>query len=731
MFTDICILMQVNIENECSTISRPTIRLDWKSMKRTDAINHYTERALSLNSVIQRNRARLQNCSYGWVVYPSCSIAHESFVSIEKHIAKIQSKSTSQKMKCISLRLAPHPEDIIWANMNIEKPTVQLKRWFGYGLFFSIIFIWSIPIAMLSVTSNMINIVRFFPESDQIIEAHQLLMGLVQSYLTPCLMVLFHLGLPELLRLVSRQQAYKTNSIVEQRLLSKLYTIFVINNLFIFTLVNMMLGILGQIAALVILGTLMSKNLSQYVVLIAKNMTDVSSFWINYVCIRSVGVIFDLLQIVPLFFIVILKGRSSYRYTPRQLAKVIGDPPYFQYAKNYGLVLSFFTAALAYSVTAPIVLPFALIYFGLATTTFKYKMMYIYVTKTETRGTIWPLLYRIVMISLLVFQCIMILILSLKTGLSQIYSLIPLPIITIVIGLFYAQRLEKQSTLKAWVELKNGINNRSQISRNRSNAISDEIELQDVSSISDTTSTPDHNHSVDRNTELINLLYTEPTLTEPLWKPMLYDHIKCLVADVYKDHPQQQRILDILYSENTIRSRTKDNHPTAIPTEAPEIPSTSCEKQQLAIPLSPSSDQVNIIIAEVANEKQQIKQQIERIEAMYPPSLNPNNTSYYNSHLQGESSGSSYHNFNGYFAAHVSEEQSSTNPIPTAPTLEEMLNHSNTDILDDDLIDIGARLASVLPSAHQPPPPTYADVVSPRINQIHIQSRQTNRRHSA
>jgi hypothetical protein len=707
MYTNL-LLSIGNEEPTNSTVKRPTIRLDWKSMKRTDAINYYTERALSLDAAIRRNRTKLQNCSYGWIVYPSSSVAHESFVSIEKHITRILNmpKKTSETTRCISLRLAPQPKDIIWSNMNIERPTVQLKRWFGYGLFFSIIFIWSIPIAMLSVTSNMINVVRFFPESDLIIDTHQLLMGLVQSYLTPCLMVLFHLGLPELLRLVSRQQAYKTNSIVEQRLLSKLYTIFVINNLFVFTLVNMMLGILGQIAALVILGTMMSKNLSEYVVHIAKNMTDVSSFWINYVCIRSVGVVFDLLQIVPLFFIVVLKGRSSYRYTPRQLAKVIGDPPYFQYAKNYGLVLSFFTAALAYSVTAPIVLPFAMIYFGLATTTFKYKLMYIYVTKTETRGTIWPLLYRIVMISLLVFQCMMILILSLKAGLSQIYSLLPLPTITIIVGVLYVRRLEKKITLKAWIELKNTISIRTQVS-------SEEIELQNISSNnSDTSSTTGSNHSLEKNAELINSLYTEPTLTEPLWKPMLYDHIKCLVPDVYKDHPQQQRILHVLYSENTNQTRAKDSRHTANHTETHEIPSTPCEKQQLVIPLSPSSDQVNVITT-ATNEKLQIKQQI---EAMYPPSLNPN---YHN-------------NFNSRFAGHVPEGQSSADPIPTAPTLEEMLDRSNTDVLDDGLIENEARLVS---SAHQPPPPTYADVVLPRVNQIlqnHTQqSRQNNRRHSA
>ncbi|OAD05084.1 hypothetical protein MUCCIDRAFT_141226, partial [Mucor lusitanicus CBS 277.49] len=414
-----------------SKLKRPMVRLNWKSRK-IDAINYYTERALALDAAIKRNRAKLQNCNYGWVIYPSVSAAHKAFISMQENMARQRRLgSTVDTQQCVRLRLAPQPEDIIWPNMNIEKHTAELKRWFGYGLFFSILFVWGIPIALLAVSSNLINFVRLFKESNKIIKNNQLLMGLIQSYLTPLLMVLFHVGLPELLGLVSRQQAYKTNTVVEQKILWKLYMFFVVNNLVIFTLVNIMLGIVGQITALTLVGTLQSKSFSDYIVQIAKNMSDVSSFWINYVCLRSVGVAFDLLQVAPLFFIVMLPNRfaGSYRYTPRQLDNLIGSPPPFQYAKNYGLIISFFTAALVYSVTAPIVLPFALIYFGLATTTFKYKLIYIYVTKTETHGRVWPLLYRIVMLSLIVFQAMMILILSLKAGLYQIYSLIPLPFI--------------------------------------------------------------------------------------------------------------------------------------------------------------------------------------------------------------------------------------------------------------------------------------------------------------
>ncbi|KAG2229271.1 hypothetical protein INT48_003865 [Thamnidium elegans] len=519
---------QVLVEDG-STAKRPQIRLNWK-LERTDAIKYYTERALLFESAIRRNRLKLSKNNYGWVIYPTKELAQEAFLSIEKSTRQ-QNFDCLPKSHVDRIRLAPHPDDIVWENMSIDKHTDQLKHWFGYGLFFSIIFAWSIPIATLGIMSNLINMIRLFPKSDQILKQNELTTGLTQSYLTPCLMVLFYFGLPDLLHFVSRQQAFKTETVVQQKTLSKLYAFFIINNMFIFTLVSIMVGIVGQIGALTMAGSLTDKRISQYIVQIAKNMSDVSSFWINYICIRSVGIIFELLQVVPLLSLILFRGKGWFGYTPRQLEKITGPPPLFKFAKHYGVTISFFTAALVYSVIAPISLPFAVIYFGLATTTFKYKLMYIYVTKVETHGKIWPLLYSIVMVSLFVFQCMMILILSLKAGMSQIYSLIPLPIITVLILIFYSRYLLKHNTLKTWIELKNSMaNNNNNDSGSFNPSI---IELSDM-----TTENCD-----EKDTKLINLIYQDPSLDNQLWKPMLFEHLKSLVPDVYKDHPQRHRIL--------------------------------------------------------------------------------------------------------------------------------------------------------------------------------------------
>ncbi|KAI8063394.1 uncharacterized protein B0P05DRAFT_574322 [Gilbertella persicaria] len=495
-----------------SHAKRPVVRLNWKLT--ADAIDHYTEKAVALDALIKRNRMRLQNCHYGWAIYPTRSAAYSAYRSLQKH-------------NSIRVQFVPQPQDIIWSNMNIDPHQRQLKRWFGHGLFSSIVSIWAIPIAALAVCSNLINFIRLFPQSKKKIDDCQLAMGLFQSYFTPCLMVVFHVGLPRIMSYISRQQAYKTETMVERKTLGKLYLFFIVNNMIIFTLVNMMIGIAGQIAALMVLGS--SQKYSDYLMQIAKNMTDVSTFWINYVCIRSAGALFDLLQLPSLY--ALLKKRK------------LESPPVFCFAKNYSLVLSFFTATLAFSVASPIVLPFGLLYFCLATTTFKYKMTYIYVTKTETGGLTWPLLYRIVILSLLVFQIIMILILSLMEGKDQLYGLIPLPFVTLVVGALYICRLYRKMDIKTWTCA--------------SQPIQDEVAL-------------------------LNTVYADPSLSQPLIKPSIPKHLEHLVQQVYRHHAQYDKIIKTLFT--------------------PPLPKSTAQKEPqeeseelIIIPTSPSSEQVNVL----------------------------------------------------------------------------------------------------------------------------------------
>lgn len=503
-------------------------------MKKIDAINFYTEKALILEKAIQKNRSsfRLQNCHYVWALFKDTYTAHRACVALSANNTMIR-----------HVQVAPQPQDVVWSNMNIDNNTARLKRWYGHTLFISTMFVWCIPFSLLAVVSNMINFIRLFPQSDRIVHDNDLVLGVVQSYFTPCVTVLLQIKVPQAMRYISTQQAYLKKTTIESKTLIKLYLFFVINNVFIFTLVNIMVGILGQITALNIVGTLQTKDIAPYIVQIAKNMTDVSSFWIDYVCFRAVGASFELLRVVPLFRFMAKKSQVPLYH-------------YFSFARNYGLVVSFFTAVLVYSVAAPIVLPFALVYFVMISLAYKYKLVYVYVTETETHGRMWVLLCRLMTSALIVFQAMMILILSLKSGMQQTYTLIPLPIITAILGWIYTRYLDRHNTVESWLKLTRHMNALSP-------AIEQEVEEDDAS--------------------LLNVMYRDDTLCAPL-KMLELEQQEEWVKDVYRDDPQWQRIRNTLFFSDKKCSESSRKDPTV-----------------LIIPTSPSSEELNIVVQN--NEK--------------------------------------------------------------------------------------------------------------------------------
>jgi len=93
----------------------------------------------------------------------------------------------------------------------------------------------------------------------------------------------------------------------------------------------------------------------------------------------------DLAQVASLIWKTI---RKKFSPTPRELIEWTA-PLTFDFASYYNYALFYMTIALSYSTIAPLVCPFALIYFSISYCVHKYDMMYVYFTRNETGGAMW------------------------------------------------------------------------------------------------------------------------------------------------------------------------------------------------------------------------------------------------------------------------------------------------------------------------------------------------------
>ena len=73
---------------------------------------------------------------------------------------------------------------------------------------------------------------------------------------------------------------------------------------------------------------------------------------------------------------------------------------------TYGFLLLTFLVGLAYSIVAPLIVPFTGLLFFIGYICMKYQIFYVYDTKIETGGSWWPKVFNLVCICLAVFQTV-------------------------------------------------------------------------------------------------------------------------------------------------------------------------------------------------------------------------------------------------------------------------------------------------------------------------------------
>ncbi|PQE22359.1 DUF221 domain protein [Rutstroemia sp. NJR-2017a WRK4] len=106
---------------------------------------------------------------------------------------------------------------------------------------------------------------------------------------------------------------------------------------------------------------------------------------------RNLGAAIDLAQLWTLVWSFCSRKFSS--PTPREMIELTA-PPAFDYASYYNYFLFYSTVTLCFGTIQPLVIPAAAMYFSLDLYLKKYLLLYIFVTKTESGGMFWRMLFN-------------------------------------------------------------------------------------------------------------------------------------------------------------------------------------------------------------------------------------------------------------------------------------------------------------------------------------------------
>ena len=398
--------------------------------QKVDAIAYYTQRIRQLEVEIKEVRASVDkrgSMPYGFASYTDISEAHNIAYACRK-----------KKPHGATVTLAPRPNDIIWVNMPLSKAARSRRAWVNAFWVILLTFFWIAPNAMIAIfLVNLGNLGNFWPAFQTSLQKDTKVWGVVQGILSPAVMSLVYLVLPMIFRRLSQNAGDKTKTGRERHVLANLFSFFVFNNLIVFTLFSVIWTFVAGVVDRTSNGgdawkAIRNQDIGNGIFI---SLCRNSPFWVTYLLQRQLGAAIDLAQIYPLIQAFFLKKFSS--PTPRELIELTAPPP-FEYASYYNYFLFYTTVTLCYAGIQPLVLPATTLYFVIDFYLKKYLLLYRFVTKTESGGVFWRVLFNRFIFAVILSNLVVLLTLWNRGDGQryQFYSVCPLPVLMLAFKIY-------------------------------------------------------------------------------------------------------------------------------------------------------------------------------------------------------------------------------------------------------------------------------------------------------
>lgn len=400
------------------TMKAPSKHKGQSTDGKVDAIDYLTDRIRELETEIFEIRERVDKrdpMPYGFASWEQISQAHS--------VAFAARGKTPQGAK---IELAPRPSDLIWKNLSVTKSSRRSKR-FGNVIWISVLTIIWLPLnaGIAIFLSNLSNLGSVWPAFRTQLERNSTGWAIVQGIAAPTLTSLVYLVLPIIFRRLQIRAGDYTKTEREHHVLRNLYTFFTLNNLVIVSIFSAV----WQYVSTVIVNNRSGKDAwdslveGQFFLTITTSLCQISPFWVSFIIQRNLGAAIDLAQLWKLF--VTWFQRKFMAPTPRQNIEWTAPQP-FDYASYYTYFLWYATIALCFSTLQPLILLVTALFFAIDAMLKKYLLMYVFVTKNESEGLAWRVLFNRLVFAVILSDLVIGVVVKARGSWAMVAALVPL-----------------------------------------------------------------------------------------------------------------------------------------------------------------------------------------------------------------------------------------------------------------------------------------------------------------
>lgn len=405
---------------------RPVMKTGFLGLwgEKKDAIDFHTSEIERLSEEIAAERER--------VVNDPKSIMPAAFVSFKTRWGAAVCAQTQQSRNPTLwlTEWAPEPRDVFWENLAIPYVSLNVRRLIISVAFFFLTFFFMIPIALVQSLASLEGIEKAAPFLEPIVEK-KFIKSLIQGFLPGIVLKLFLIFLPAILMLMSKFEGFTSISALERQSASRYY---------LFNFVNVFLGSVITGSALEQLKSFIKQSANDIPKTIGVAIPMKATFFITYIMVDGwAGIAGEILMLKPLifyhlknFFLVKTEKDREEAMDPGSIGFNTGEPR----------IQFYFLLGLVYASVTPILLPFILVFFGLAYLVFRHQIINVYNQQYESAAAFWPDVHGRVIAALVISQLLLMGLLSTKEAAQSTPFLIVLPILTIWFHRFCKGRYE-------------------------------------------------------------------------------------------------------------------------------------------------------------------------------------------------------------------------------------------------------------------------------------------------
>ncbi|XP_017254026.1 CSC1-like protein RXW8 isoform X1 [Daucus carota subsp. sativus] len=320
--------------------------------------------------------------------------------------------------------MAPEPPDVFWANLCVPYKLLWVRK-LGVYLAASVLMVFFfVPVSFVQSLVYLDKLKENFLFVRKLSEKRNFIFDMITGYLPSVMLTVLLLTVPPLMSTLAAVEGPVARSGRKISACRKVM-FFIVWNVFFSNILSG--SVLERFDTL--------SSLWDIPLQLANGVPSLAVFFMTYILTSGwTGLASELMQPVVLLChwldIIFFKGKPVLGYGPMT----------FPYHTEIPRLLHFGLLGFTGSVTAPLLLPFLMVYFILAYLVYRNQFINVYITKYDTGGLYWPVAHNTIIFSLLLTQVIVLGVFTIKKAEVCSSCTIALIICTLLFHFFSRQR---------------------------------------------------------------------------------------------------------------------------------------------------------------------------------------------------------------------------------------------------------------------------------------------------